>query len=207
MAVSNAKIYAVLALILASRAGGAVQVPADQPIDLDAQSFYTDVTNNVVFRKVRITQGAMSISADLGQGQSQNKGSKQATGLDFDNSLWTFRGNVKITTGDGQLSADDAQITFAKQRLYKATANGKQAEFQGQVEKTGKVAHGRANTIDYDAVKGVVRLLNSAWLTYGETELRGDSLKYNVGQSIVAEGTEPDSQRVHITITPPPAKP
>jgi lipopolysaccharide transport protein LptA len=149
----------------------------------------------------------MSISADLGQGQSQNQGSKQATGLDFDNSLWTFRGNVKITTGDGQLSADDAQITFAKQRLYKATANGKQAEFQGQVEKTGKVAHGRANTIDYDAVKGVVRLLNSAWLTYGETELRGDSLKYNVGQSIVAEGTEPDSQRVHITITPPPAKP
>ena len=205
MAVSNAKVSAVLALILAARAGGAVQVPADQPIDLDAQSFYTDVTNNVMFRKVRITQGAMSISADLGQGQSQ--GSKQSTGLDFDNSLWTFRGNVKITTGDGQLTADDAQITFAKQRLFKATANGKQAEFQGQVEKTGKVAHGRADTIDYDAVKGVVRLLNNAWLTYGETELRGDSLKYNVGQSIVAEGTEPDSQRVHITITPPPAKP
>ena len=205
MAVSNAKASAVLALILASRAGGAVQVPTDQPIDLDAQSFYTDVTNNVVFRKVRITQGPMSISADLGQGQSQ--GSKQSTALDFDNSLWTFRGNVKITTSDGQLTADDAQITFAKQRLFKATANGKQAEFQGQVEKTGKVAHGRADAIDYDAVKGVVRLLNNAWLTYGETELRGDSLKYNVGQSIVAEGTEPDSQRVHITITPPPAKP
>jgi lipopolysaccharide transport protein LptA len=205
MAVSNAKVSAVLTLILASRAGGAVQAPADQPIDVDAQSFYTDVTNTVVFRKVRITQGAMSISGDLGQGQSQ--GSKQSTGLDFDNSLWTFRGNVKITTADGQLTAEDAQITFAKQRLFKATANGKQAEFQGQVEKTGKVAHGRADRIDYDAVKGVVRLLNNAWLTYGETELRGDSLKYNVGQSIVAEGTEPDSQRVHITITPPPAKP
>jgi lipopolysaccharide transport protein LptA len=205
MAASSVKFPALLALMLAARANCAAHVQANQPIDLDAQSFYTDGTNNVVFRRVRITQGAMSISADLGQGQSL--GPRPASGLDFDNSLWTFRGNVKITLTEGQLNADEAQITFSRQQLSKATANGKQAAFEGQLEKTGKVAHGRADTIDYDAASGVVRLLNNAWLSYGETELRGDSLKYNVGQSITAEGVEPDSQRVHITITPPPPRP
>jgi len=206
MAASSAKHRGLLALFLTARALGAVHVSADQPIDLDAQSFYTDGTNNVVFRKVRITQGGMTITADLGQGQSL--GPKPGTGLDFDNSLWIFRGSVKITLPDGQLNADEAEITFSHQQLAKATANGKQAEFQGRVGKTGKVAHGHADTIDYDAAVGVVWLLNHAWLTYGDTELRGDSLRYNVGQNVVAEGAEPDSQRVHITITPPPpAKP
>lgn len=205
MAVSSAKYPAFLALIVTAPAMGAVHVATNQPIDLDAQSFYTDATNNVVFRKVRITQGTMTISADLGQGQSL--GAKPGTGLDFDNSLWIFRGNVKITLEEGQLNAEDAEITFTNQQLAKATANGKQAEFQGRVEKTGKMAHGRADTIDYDAAVGVVWLLNHAWLTYGETELRGDSIRYNVGQNIVAEGAGPESQRVHITITPPPPKP
>ena len=74
--------------------------------------------------------------------------------------------------------------------------------------KTGKVAHGHADTIDYDAHKGVVRLSNNAWLSDGQTEIRGESLKYDVlAQSIVAESSEQGSQRVHITITPPPSKP
>src|ERR1700690_4307005 len=109
MAVSSAKHSALLALFLAARAPCAVHVPVDQPIELDAQSFYTDGTNNVVFRKVRITQGTMSIAADLGTGQSLE--SKPATGLDFDNSQWIFRGNVKVTLNEGQLNADEAQIT------------------------------------------------------------------------------------------------
>ena len=86
--------------------------------------------------------------------------------------------------------------------------NGKPAAFEQRVAKTGKVAHGRADTIDYDARKGVVRLSKNAWLSDGQTEIRGESLKYDVlAQSIVAEGAEQGSQRVHIIITPPPSKP
>jgi lipopolysaccharide transport protein LptA len=188
----------LIALTLsASRGLGAEHAAPGLPISLDAQSADVDLANNnVVFRKVRISQGTMSISADQGQG------TKQTTRLDFDNSLWIFRGNVKITVDQGQLTSDDAEINFAKQQLSKAAA------FEERVEKTGKVAHGRADTIDYDATKGIVRLLKNAWLSNGETEIRGESLKYNVlAQSIVAEGAEQDSQRVHIVITPPPPKP
>jgi lipopolysaccharide export system protein LptA len=202
MAVSNPKFLALLALALAFGRPVLAAAPAQPAISLDAQSSEIDLrNNNVVFRKVRIAQGSMSVSADQGQA------TKQATGLDFDNSLWVFRGNVRITMNDGLLSSEDAEINFARKSLAKAVANGKPASFEQKIEKTGKVAHGRADTIDYDASKGMVRLSKNAYLSDGQTEIRGESLRYNVlAQSIVAEASEQNSQRVHIIITPPPSK-
>ncbi len=204
MATSNLKRVAALALALQIGHVMAAAAPAKQEvISLDAQSSELDLrNNNVEFRKVRIAQGTMTVSADQGQA------TRQASGLDFDNSVWMFRGNVKITMEQGQLNADDAQINFVKKLLAKAVANGSPAQFEQRIEKTGKIAHGHADTIDYDASKGVVRLLKNAWLSDGQNEIRGESLKYNLlAQSIVAEAAEQNSQRVHIIITPPPSKP
>src|SRR6202044_3518226 len=84
------------------------------PINLDAQSSELDLrTNNVFFRKVRIAQGPMSVTADQGQA------TREALGGNFDNSLWVFRGNVRITMEGGQLTADEAQIDFVKKMLSK----------------------------------------------------------------------------------------
>ena len=204
MAASSLKSLVLIALaVQAGQAAAAAVPPAQQTITLDAQSSELDLrSNNVVFHKVRISQGTMSVSADQGQA------TRQASGLDFDNSLWIFRGNVKITMDQGQLTADDAQINFTKKLLAKAVANGSPAEFQQRIAKTGKIARGHAQTIDYDAAKGIVRLLKDAWLSDQQNEIRGESLKYNLlAQSIVAEAAEQGSQRVHIIITPPPAKP
>ncbi len=204
MAASNLKALVLsalmpAALLAASPAAAAVQ-PAQQPILLEAQSTEVDLrTDNMVFRKVRITQGSMSISAEQGQA------TRQAVPLAFDNNIWVFRGNVRITTDQGQLTSDEADITFTKKLLSKAVVNGNPAEFQQRVAKTGKLAQGRADTIDYDVAKGVVHLSKNAWLSDGQNEIRGESLKYNVlAQNIVAEGSEQGSQRVHIIITPPP---
>jgi lipopolysaccharide export system protein LptA len=205
MAVSNHKSLKSLALFVLAMSALEVQgaTAPQQAIALDAQSSELDLrSNNVIFRKVHIAQGATTVSADVGSA------TKQATGLDFDNSLWIFRGNVKISMDDGELTSDDAEINFAKKALAKAVVNGKPAAFEQRVAKTGKIAHGRADTIDYDAHKGVVRLSKNAWLSDGQTEIRGESLKYDVlAQSIVAESSEQGSQRVHIIITPPPSKP
>lgn len=198
MAASNPKTLALLALTLGSPAIGAVQ-PAQQPILLEAQSTEVDLrTDNMVFHKVRISQGSMSISAEQGQA------TRQAVPLAFDNNVWVFRGNVKITTGQGQLTSDQADITFTKKLLSKAVVNGNPAQFEQRIAKTGKLAQGRADTIDYDVAKGVVRLSKNAWLSDGQNEIRGESLKYNVAaQNISAEASEQGSQRVHIIITPP----
>lgn len=180
----------------------ALQAAAAQPeqptISLDAQSSELDYkNNNLVFHKVRIAQGNMAVTADQAQ----------ATGLDFENSHWVFRGNVKITMDQGLLTSDEAEITFVKKLLSTALVNGKPAAFEQRIVKTGKLAQGHAETIDYDVAKGVVHLSKNAWLSDGANEIRGESLKYNMlAQNIVAEAAEQGSQRVHIIITPP-AKP
>ncbi len=199
MAASIHRIIAVLALSALAPALPGSQALAEhleqQNISLDAQSSELDYkNNNLVFHKVRIAQGSMSVAADQAQ----------ATGLDFENARWVFRGNVKVTMDQGQLAADEAEIIFAKKLLSKAIVNGKPASFEQPIAKTGKLARGHADSIDYDVAKGVVRLSKSAWLSDGQNEIRGESLKYNVlAQNIIAEGSEQGSQRVHIIITPP----
>jgi lipopolysaccharide transport protein LptA len=214
MPVSNAKMPSFLALtsltallLVGASIDAVAATPSRQqnlPIVLDAQSVDADFNNNYMnFRKVRITQGTMAISADQCQGTSK------ANQPNFENSLWNFRGNVKITLPDeGQLTSDDAQINFVSQLLTKAVANGKPAAFEQKIAKTGKLAQGHAETIDYDAAKGLVVLSKNGWLSDGQYEIHGESLKYNIlAQSIVAEAPEQGSQRVHIVITPPPPKP
>jgi lipopolysaccharide transport protein LptA len=194
MAASTLKVLALLAFALTCTQAIAAHVE-QQSISLDAQSSELDYkNNNLVFRKVRIAQGNMAVAADQAQ----------ATGLDFENSRWVFRGNVKITMDQGQLTSDEAEITFIKKLLAKAIVNGKPAAFEQHIAKTGKLAQGRADTIDYDVTKGVVHLSKNAWLSDGQNEIRGESLKYNVlAQNIIAESSEQGSQRVHIIITPP----
>jgi lipopolysaccharide transport protein LptA len=194
MAASTLKAFALFALALPASQALAAHVE-QQAISLDAQSSELDYkNNNLIFRKVRITQGDMSVAADQAQ----------ATGLDFENSRWVFRGNVKITMEQGLLTSDEAEITFAKKLLSKAIVNGNPAVFEQRIAKTGKLARGRAETIDYDVAKGVVHFSKNAWLSDGQNEIRGESLKYNVlAQNIVAESAEQGSQRVHIIITPP----
>jgi lipopolysaccharide transport protein LptA len=197
MAASTLKALVWCALALPASAAIAARVQ-QQTISLDAQSTELDYrNNNVLFRKVRIAQGNMSVAAEQAQ----------ATGLDFDDSHWVFRGNVKIMMDQGQLNSDQAQITFAKQLLSKAVVNGNPASFEQHIAKTGKLARGRADSIDYDVKTGDVHFTKNAWLSDGDREISGASLRYNiVAQSIVAEGAEQGSQRVHIIITPP-AKP
>jgi lipopolysaccharide export system protein LptA len=49
-----------------------------------------------------------------------------------------------------------------------------------------------------------VHFSKSAWLSDGDREIQGESLKYNMlTQTIIAEASEQASQRVHIIITPP----
>ena len=196
MAASNLKVIALLAT-LTSLPTAAAHLQ-QQTIVLDAQSFELDYkNNNMIYHKVHIAEGNMSVVADLGQTSGNS-------GLDFDNSRMVFRGNVKIMMDQGQISADVAEITFAKKLLSKAVVNGKPASFEQPIAKTGKLARGHAAAIDYDVTRGVVHLSGSAWLSDGQNEIRGESLKYNVAaQSISAAAAEQGSERVHIVITPP----
>ncbi len=213
MAVSSRNLAALVALLAplaplaqanaASPASATVARDRQLPILMESQSAAIDLkTNSAVFTRIRISQGGMSITAD--QGQASQPSSQD---LYFKNNVWNFRGNVKITVEQGQLFSEDAQITFVNNVLSKAVVNGKPASFEQTVTKTGKPATGHADSIDYDAAKHLVRFLKDAYLSNGDHEITGQSLKYDVlAQKVIAEESEQNSQRVHIIITPPPPK-
>jgi lipopolysaccharide export system protein LptA len=207
MAVSSRNLLALVALLapLAQVQAEPATIARDrqQPILMDSQSASIDLkTNSAIFTKIRISQGGMSITADQGQASQQ-----RSQNLYFENNVWNFRGNVKIIVEQGQLFSDDAQITFVNNELTKAIVNGKPASFEQTVTKTGKPAKGHADTIDYDGAKHLVRFLKDAYVTNGDHEMLGQSVKYDIlAQRVSADEAEQNSQRVHIVITPPPPK-
>jgi lipopolysaccharide transport protein LptA len=173
-----------------------------QPITVDAASSQVDYrTNTVLFTQVVITQGATRVQADRAR----------ATGLDFANSRWQFSGHVRIDAEQhGSLRSDEAVVEFRDNRIARATATGKPAEFEQPRPETQQTAHGHADQIVYDVSDGTVRLSDEAWVSDGQNEMSAPMLVYNIRtQSMQGTGT-PGGQRVHITITPhstaPPGK-
>ena len=168
--------------------------PTKDPIDLVAASSDVDYRNNRLrFAKVRITQGPMSIEAD----------EASATGLNFENSEWTFSGNVRMQVPDGDLAASEAVVTFRNREIATAAIRGNPAEFRQKLKDSAQVAQGRARAIDYDVQAGKVTLTGDAWLSDGDNTIQGDKLVYDVTRQSVAAnpgGTTPGG--VRITINP-----
>jgi lipopolysaccharide transport protein LptA len=195
--------YALLTAALSASAAPVLKRDAKAPILLEAQGTTIDLkTNSAVFSKIKISQGTMSITADEGKATQQ-----RSADLYFENNVWYFKGNVRISLENGQLSSDDAQITFVNSLLTKAVADGKPAAFQETTPRNGKLAKGHADTIDYDSSKHIVRFLKEAYLSNGDHDISGQALKYDVAaQKVIAEEAEQNSTRVRITITPPAPK-
>ena len=168
--------------------------PTNEPIDLVAASSDFDYKQNKLhFQQVRITQGPMQVEAR----------EASATGLNFENSEWTFSGDVRVTVPDGKLTATSAVITFRDKEISSAVIRGTPAEFEQTLKDTGQVARGHGDTINYDFKQGTVHLTGSAWLTDGDNVIQGDTLVYDVGQQRVMAnpgGTVPGG--VRITINP-----
>jgi len=190
-------------LAWAARAAAAQPKTAQEPIDVTAQYEEVDGKNkSILLRKVHIAQANMTLTAD--QGQVNGTGVENA----FDNSVWVFRGSVKVTMDQGVLNSDEARVTFSNKVLSFAVATGKPATFQQKIAKSDKMAHGHADTIEYDVTKGIIHLTQDAFLDNGQYEVHGESLKYDVARQVSsAEAAEQGSQRVHIIITPPPKSP
>lgn len=175
---------------------------AAETVTLDAASSEVDYrSNTVLFRDVVITQGNVRVAA----------GRARATGLDFDDATWTFSEDVRIDVDGGKLRSGDATVRFARNRVARAVIRGAPASFEQQLSGSRGVARGRAGTIEYDLVKGTVRLSDDAWLSDGRSEIRGRNLVYDLaGQRVeagAAAGTAADptggaQERVQITIRP-----
>lgn len=191
---------AAIALLVACAAGAVATALAQStdrrnlPINVDAASSDIDNLNNsVVFRDVVITQGDASISA----------AKATSTGLDFQDTTWTFTGNVRIRMDGGQLDSDQAKVQFKSNQLRTATIEGSPARFEQPLQGDRGTARGRANSIVYDFSSGSIKFSRDAWLTDGRNEITGQELVYNLHQQRVqAEQAPGNDDRVRITIRP-----
>jgi lipopolysaccharide transport protein LptA len=164
------------------------------PIDV-ASSRVDYKGDTVVFQDVVITQGETKVQADHAH----------ASGLDnFDNSRWTFEGNVRITGEQhGSLKSDLAVVEFKNKYISKATATGNPAEFEQKRSDIDEVARGHAHEIVYNVTDGTVRLSNDAWVWDGHNSLSAHQLVYNIREQHVQAEADPDGgSQVHFQIDP-----
>ena len=175
-------------------AAAATTYDSTAPINLEAASSDFDYRNNtLLFKRVKITQGMLTVEAQ----------EASATGLEFENSQWTLKGEVRITVPDGKLTSDSATVSFKDNQIARAQVRGEPATFEQRIEKTGQLAKGRAGSIDYDVRNGTVELAGQAWLSDGQNEISGSKLIYDIGrQRVAANPGETEPGGVRITINP-----
>jgi lipopolysaccharide export system protein LptA len=187
----------LLAADTAFGASGPPRITAQHgPISLDADSGNIDYkTHQVMLKMVIITQGDMRLTADRAE----------ASGINFDNSRWIFTSNVHITSEQlGDLRSDSATVEFRNDRLESALVTGNPAEFEQTTSKTGVLARGHADSIEYKVSTDTVRLTGNAQLQYGGTETTAPVVVYNVrDQRLQFAGAAEPGGRVHIVTTPP----
>ena len=136
----RAALFLGCALLAGAPSWAATTHNAQAPINLEAASTDFDYRNNtLLFRRVKISQGTLQVEAQ----------EASATGLEFENSQWTFKGQVRITVPDGKLASDLATVTFRNNEISRALIQGGPATFEQRLE-DGRLAQGRAKSIEYD---------------------------------------------------------
>jgi lipopolysaccharide export system protein LptA len=176
-----------------------ISLNPQQKINVDAASQELDYkTNTVVFRQIVVSQGATRVRADHAR----------ATGLNFENSRWTFQGNVQIDAPPrGSLRSELATVEFRDNRIAGVTITGKPAQFEQQRADDLGMEKGHADQIVYDVNHGTVLLSKVAWISDGRNEMSAPSISYSIREQKVLATSSGASQGVHIVITPPQAPP
>lgn len=187
----------LLALTFAAHA--AAPTLGSEDIDLAADVLNSDTRNDVhvMSGNVRITQGELSIESQRAT----------ATGLQAENSRWTFERDVHLRSAAADLRSNSANAAFIGGRIATATVQGTPATFQQRGVSGDDSVRGRANVIEYDFGKGTVKMTENVWFTYGGNEFRGDIVVYDLNQERVVVnpgGKTPEGGkgRVNITIRP-----
>ena len=198
----SAALFALNGVLAATPIAAATKnsVPAaskdSRKLPIDVASSKVDYKGDtVVFQDVVITQGDTKVQADHAH----------ATGLDnFDNSRWTFDGNVRINgEQQGSLKSDQAVVEFRNKYISKATITGNPAEFEQKRTDTDETARGHAREIVYNVNDGTIRLSTDAWLSDGHSSISGPELVYNIREQRVQAATQPGSDdKVHLVIQP-----
>lgn len=116
--------------------------------------------------------------------------------------IQTLSGNVVITQGTMEISADFIAISLTNNALSKIEGRGSPIRFS-QENEAGERMQGEAQQIIYDALNGILILKGNASLSQPRQSLTSEQITFNARtQKVSAEGGAQDG-RVSIQIQPP----
>lgn len=165
------------------------------PVIIDAESTdYDGKTSMLEFTGLRLTQGDISIEADTAL----------ASRMDFDDSVWEFRGGVVFDLAEGRITCESASLEFRDFTLMRARIEGSPATFRFRRAGSEQTTYGEAARLDYDVPGGLVEFSGGAMINEGGNRISSETLVYNiVDQRINAVSGGEGQDRVKVTYTPP----
>lgn len=114
----------------------------------------------------------------------------------------SYSGSVIITQGSLKMTADNITVNLSQGRsINSAVATGRPATMQQIVTQEKGLAKGQANTIDYNAVTGIVTLTGNARLVQNGASFAGNVIRYSLKAGDV-EATAGGNQRVELVFPP-----
>lgn len=116
--------------------------------------------------------------------------------------LQTLTGNVQITQGTMQISADFIAISLKNNALSKIEGRGSPIRFV-QENEAGELMRGEANEIIYDALNGTLVLKGSASLSQPRQNLTSEKITFDAQTQKVSADGGGEQGRVSIQIQPP----
>ena len=187
------RIYIVFFLLLSGPLC-AQEADLQLPISLDADSTdYDGKSSMMMFRGLRLSQGQIGVVADEGR----------ASKLDFQDSVWKFKGNVVIDVENGHIECDTADLQFIGHTLRIATIHGSPATFELQRPQSDEITYAEAGRLEYDLGTGIVEFYENAVITEGGNQISSSFLIYNIPeQRINAQSSGDGDEKVKITYTP-----
>jgi len=184
----------LVALVLAASAAHALQLSNEEvAVDADDGEFDLRKSETRLRGNVRVTQGPMSITSEEAVGSGESN----------ENSKWTFSRSVQVKTREADMRSNTATAAIVNGQLTRATVKGTPATFEQHPIAGEQLIEGRAGEIEYDLTKGIVRMTNDVWFSYGGNEFRGDVVVYNVrDEKVLVNPTGESNGRVNIRIRP-----
>jgi len=173
---------------------GAQEADLRLPISVDADSMAYDGKNAMLmYYGLKLNQGSIGIEADEGR----------ASNLDFEDSVWEFKGNVVIDVENGHVECDSAHLKFSGHQLQRATITGSPATFEMQRPGSEVATHAEAGRLEYDFESGIIEFSGNATITEGGNQISSNYLVYNIEeQRINARSAGEGEPRVKIIYTP-----
>lgn len=113
----------------------------------------------------------------------------------------TYQGNVIVIQGSMRLTSDIMTVYTKDGAVQAIKATGNPATFRYLPTVDSEEVNGVGQQVDYDALKGVIVVTESARFTQGQDVFTGERVEYDINTDVVKAGGG-DGDRVKFIIQP-----